>query len=155
MASLKKRLRVVLASKSMVAVISIASLLATLLFVRIIKNYSSQETDEEGALLYEALKGKKAVSVLLSLSSLPMEFIYPGVKVDLVEKNEKEVNYIVKDVYVVGVAIVEEGTKAKITLSVNDEESERVMRKEGLDLGLVVRGYGNNKDFDDIEIVEF
>ena len=155
MANLKKRLRVVLTSKRLVILISIGSLLATLLFIKVLKGYSNQHVDEEGALLYEVLKGKKAVSVLFNLSSLPMEFIYPGVKVDLVERNEKEVEYIVKDVYVVGVSIVEEGTKGKITLAVNNDESERVIRREGQTLGLVVRGYGNNKDSDDIEIVEF
>ncbi|MEI6079610.1 MAG: hypothetical protein WCQ53_03110 [bacterium] len=154
--NLKKRLRVILTSKRLVLIISIGSLLATLLFVRVLKNYSRQTTgDEEGALLYEALKGKKAVSVLFELSSLPMEFIYPGVKVDLVDKNEKDITYVVKAVYVVGVTVVEEGSKAKITLAVNDDESERIIRKDGKKLGLIVRGDGNSKDFDDIEIVEF
>ena len=153
--NLRKRLRVILTSKRLVLIISIGSLLATLLFVRVLKNYSKHTADEEGALLYEALKGKKAVSVLFELSSLPMEFIYPGVKVDLVDKNEKDITYVVKAVYVVGVTVVEEGSKAKITLAVNDDESERIIRKDGKNLGLVVRGDGNSKDFDDIEIVEF
>ena len=155
MANLKKRLRVVLTSKRLVILISVGSLAGTLLFVRVLKSYANQPVDEESVLLREALKGKKAVSVLFNLSSLPMEFIYPGVKVDLVEKNEKEVEYVVKDVYVVGVSIMEEGTKAKITLAVNNDESERIIKKEGQTLGLVVRGYGNKKELDDIEIVEF
>ena len=155
MANLKKRLRVVLTSKRLVILISVGSLAGTLLFVRVLKSYANQPVDEESVLLREALEGKKAVSVLFNLSSLPMEFIYPGVKVDLVEKNEKEVEYVVKDVYVVGVSIMEEGTKAKITLAVNNDESERIIKKEGQTLGLVVRGYGNKKELDDIEIVEF
>jgi len=139
----------------LVILISVASLIGTLLFVKVLKSYANQPADEEGALLREVLKGKKAVSVLFNLSSLPMEFIYPGVKVDLVEKDEREVEYVVKDVYVVGVSIVEEGTKAKITLAVNNEESERIIKKESQTLGLVVRGYDNKKELDDIEIVEF
>ncbi|MEI6093368.1 MAG: hypothetical protein WCQ47_06770, partial [bacterium] len=99
------------------------------MFVKVLKGYSSKDVDEKDAFLYEMLKGKKAVSVVFNLSSLPMEFIYPGVKVDIVERNDKEVAYVVKDVDVVGVSIVEEGTKAKLIFTVSNEESEKIIKK--------------------------
>lgn len=134
--------------------ISIGSLLGTLLFVKVLKNYANEPHDDNGAFLAEALKGKKAVSVLIKSESLPMEFLYPGVKVDLVDKKTQDITYVVKDVYVVGVSIVQEGAMTKVTLAVNNDEGERVIKTKSDDLGLIIRGYGSNKDNDDVEIVE-
>lgn len=154
MENLKKQLRVVLTSKRLVLLISIGSLLGTLLFVRVLKHYTFSNEEQEVPVLLDALKGKKAVSVSLKLSSLPMDFIYPGVRVDLVEVKDSIVSYVVKDVYVVGIGVMSEENLAKITLAVNNDESENIMKKDGQTLSLIVRGEGNNKDLDDIEIVE-
>jgi hypothetical protein len=37
---------------------------------------------------------------------------------------------------------------------VNNEESEKIIKTQSGDFGLIIRGYGSNKDTDDVEIVE-
>ncbi len=155
MTSLKRRLRIILSSKLIVLFISIASLLATLGFVKLIKAYASdEEVNYSEAIIYEALNGKIAVSVNIPLSYLPMELLYPGVIVDLTEASGDEVNYIVRDVAVVGLSIIESSTVAKVTVAVSSTEGEEILNAKQDKIRLLVKG-NKDKDSDDIEIIEF
>jgi len=153
MENLKKRLRIVLTSKRLVLIIAIGSMLVTMLFVRVVKNWVSSDSEDVDVFFEKAMDGKKAVSLLVKSSSLPIELLYPGVKVDVINKNDDGVSYIVRDVYVVGISVMDEGQNAKVTLAVNKDESEKVLSIKGDNVSLLVRG-NNSKESDDIEIVE-
>ena len=135
--------------------ISVGSLLGTLGFVKLIKAYASDEdVNYSEAIIYDALSGKIAVSVNIPLSYLPMELLYPGVVVDLTETSGDEVNYIVRDVAVVGLSIIEAGTMAKVTVAVSSTEGEEILNTNQDKIRLFVKG-DKDKDSDEIEIVEF
>ena len=153
--NLKRLLKTALNSKKMVAVISLISLCGTLLAVKFIKNYSSKPvTDNEAVLLEQAMKGKKAVSMLFNMSDFPAELVYPGVKIDVVDKTNPDIESIVTGVTVVGISFLPEREQAKVFVAVNDNQSMKIMGAEGKKLGLVIVGATDNID-DDIEIEEF
>lgn len=155
MRSLKRRLKLILASKLTVLLISLASLLGTLVFVKLIKAYTSDdETYYNEAIIYDALNGKIAVSVNVPVSYLPMELLYPGVAVDLTESLGNEINYLVRDVPVVGLSIIEAGTVAKVTVAVDSTEGEGILNAKQDKIRLFVKG-DRDKNTDDIEIIEF
>jgi hypothetical protein len=136
-----------------VLLISLASLLGTLVFVSLIKAYAgNEEQTYDDAIIYDALNGKIAVSVNIPLSYLPMELLYPGVIVDLTESLEKDTNYLVRDVPVVGLSIIESGSVAKVTVAVSSVEGEEILNAKQDKIRLFVKG---DKNTADIEIIEF
>ena len=153
--NLKRLLRIALNSKKMVAVICLISLFGTLLLVKFIKGYNTQDDyNDEDPVLEEAMKGKKAVSLLFNMSDLPVELLYPGVKVDVVDKTSSEVSEVVENVTVVGVSFLPETQQVKVLIAVNDDQSFKVLGSGGKTLGLVILGSSNLAN-DEIEIVEF
>jgi hypothetical protein len=138
-----------------VLLISIASLLGTLAFVKLIKAYAKDDdTSYNEAIIYDALNGKIAVSVNIPLAYLPMELLYPGVAVDLTESLGDDLNYLVRDVSVVGLSIIEAGTMAKVTVAVSSAEGEEILNAKQDKIRLFVKG-DRDKNTDDIEIIEF
>jgi len=156
---LRQRLRIVLSSKVLVVTLAIGSLCFTMLFTYFLRNYnfgSAQANANTLEVFYEqALRGKKAVSVVFPSNKVPLDLLYPSVKVDVACKNSYgDPEYIVKDVFVVGLNVYEEGTLVKITLAVTEAQSERIIKNTS-DLDILVRGDNkNSNDNNDIEIVE-
>ena len=135
-------------------IIAVGAMLGTMLFVKAIKSWaSSGDGNEVDAFFEKAMDGKRAASILIKTSNLPVEMLYPGVKVDVVDKKEDGVSYIVRDVYVVGVSVIDEGQNTKITLAVNKDESEKMLSVKSDNISLLIRG-NNSKGNDDIEIEE-
>lgn len=155
-ASLKRRLRTILNSKKMVAVIAVSAMLFTILAVRAIKSFPSKENDDSGAaLLEEAMKGKNAVSILFDISELPVEMLYPGVLVDVIDRsNAPSVESLVEGVTVVGLSYLPQREQAKVFIAVSEEQSLKVLGSVDKKLGLVIVGHGQDQE-DDIEIIEF
>ncbi len=155
-AGLKRRLRTVLGSKKIVAVMAVGAMCVTLLLVRAIKAYPSPSDDSNSAvLLEEAMRGKKAVSMIFDISELPVEMLYPGIIVDIVDRsNAPAVENLVKGVTVVGLSYLAEREQAKVFVAVNEDEGLRILGAGDKKLGLVIVGQGQSNE-DDIEIIEF
>lgn len=137
----KRKLILSVNSKLIVVMLSIFSLILTLFFVRYIKSYNNENEDSITAYYYQALKdGRSAVSIVINVDDTPIDLIYPGVKVDILEKQAQEVNFIVKNVYVVSATIYQDGEKIKVDLALNEQESKRVMLTNTSNLKLLVKG---------------
>jgi len=134
--------------------ISLLSLVFTLFLVRFIKSYNTNAEETLNPLYYEALSsGKSAYSLVFNLEIIPIDLIYPGVKVDLIEKDFQDVKYIVRNVYVVAVSFIENGEKVKIDLALNELEIKHLMLSKHENLVLSVRGL-QEKEEEGIEIIE-
>ena len=132
------------------------SLCGTLVAVKFIKSFRTNEEDNGAVLLEEALKGKKAVSMLFNISELPVELLYPGAKVDVIDRTGADVESLVDDITVVGVSYLPEREQAKVFVAVSQDQSMKILGAEGKKLGIVVVGSADYpSDDDDIEIIEF
>lgn len=132
------------------------SLCGTLVAVKFIKSFRTNEEDNGAVLLEEALKGKKAVSMLFNISELPVELLYPGAKVDVIDRTGTDVESLVDDITVVGVSYLPEREQAKVFVAVSQDQSMKILGAEGKKLGIVVVGSADYpSDDDDIEIIEF
>ena len=153
----KMQLRNILNAKRLVILSSVFALVFTIVFVKYLKLDSKKnEISQEDIFFEEALKNKKALTIVVETNEVSLDFIYPGVKVDLLNKSDgSDLNYIVQDVYVVGVNIIEEGAKAKVSLALTEEQSLKVLSVKGK-IGFLIRGNEdkNKKSKEDIEIVE-
>jgi len=135
---------------------AVGAMCVTLLLVRAIKAYPSPSDDSNSAvLLEEAMRGKKAVSMIFDISELPVEMLYPGIIVDIVDRsNAPAVENLVKGVRVVGLSYLAEREQAKVFVAVNEDEGLRILGAGDKKLGLVIVGQGQSNE-DDIEIIEF
>jgi len=135
---------------------AVGAMCVTLLLVRAIKAYPSPSDDSNSAvLLEEAMRGKKAVSMIFDISELPVEMLYPGIIVDIVDRsNAPAVENLVKGVTVVGLSYLAEREQAKVFVAVNEDEGLRILGAGDKKLGLVIVGQGQSNE-DDIEIIEF
>ncbi len=150
----KRLLRIILNSKKMVAVICVFSMFATLLLVRLIRSVPTDTDDEGAVLLHDAIKDKKAVSVLFDIAKLPLEIIYPGVKIDLLNRDPSgEIDKLVSGVTVVGLSFLPDKDLAKLFIAVDEQESIKILEAGNKDLDIVV--LGENPNTQDIEIIEY
>jgi len=134
--------------------ISLLSLVFTLFLVRFIKSYNTNEEETLSPLYYDALSsGKSAYSLVFNLELIPIDLIYPGVKVDLIEKGIEDIKYIVRNVYVIAVSFIENGEKVKIDLALNELEIKNILLSKLENLVLSVKGF-QEKEEEGIEIIE-
>jgi hypothetical protein len=130
--------------------------------VLIVGNLRGKEAEENGEDEYKeffekALEGKKAISISIPASEIPDELIYPGSRVDVLEKGKSKESGIVENAFVLTMNIIDENT-VKITLALSDEQGRRINTFQPNQLTVMVRGKGvkktkDNKD-EDIEIIE-
>jgi hypothetical protein len=116
------------------------------------------ETKEDNSLkiFYDSvMKDKKAVSIILSTRNIPIELLYPGIKVDLIEKSDdNEINHIVKDVFIISISVLGGEEKARVVLALNDFDSKKVLSTKAESLRIILRGEEESEKSNDIEIVE-
>lgn len=141
-------------NKTFVVLLSVLSLFFTLLFVKYIKNHSTTDDKTLTPFYYEALQGgRSAVSVLFRTENLPVDLIYPGVKVDVVEAETDDIKYLVKNVFIVAVSFMEDKETVKVDLALNEMESKRIILSKALNIKLLVKGL-DDKDDNLLEITE-
>ncbi len=129
-------------------------MLVTLFLVRLIRSVPANTDDEGAVLLYEAIKDKKAVSVLFDISKLPLEIIYPGVKVDILNREPSgELDKLVSGVTVVGLSFLPDKDLAKLFVAVDEQESIKILEAADKDLDIAV--LGDKQSSQDIEIIEY
>lgn len=148
MRNLIRYLKGIFNHKIVVFIIAISSLLITL----VISKYIKDVPDESAFFYKEVMENKKAVTILVNASDTPFELFYPGVRVDVVDKKEDEIVYLVEDVYVLSINILNTNNLAKITLALSDEESEKILSVDHFNIRVLISGEG--KVLSDIEIVE-
>lgn len=157
---LRKKLRIIASGKRLVIFSSTFALLCTLLIVKNLKGKEVVKDDDENdyfEFFENALQGKKAVSVSISVSDIPAELMYPGVRVDVLQKGKSKPSGVVEDVLVLSMNIIDDNT-IKVTLALTDEQGKILNTFQQNQLSIMVRGKGiektkDNKD-EDIEIVE-
>lgn len=151
----QKQLRIIVNSKKIILVICVVSFFITLFLAKFI---NSMEVEEDNSLkiFYDSvMKDKKAVSVILSTRNIPIELLYPGIKVDLIEKSDdNEINYIVRDVFIISISVLGGEEKARVVLALNDFNSKKVLSTKSDSLRIILRGEEGSKNTNDIEIVE-
>jgi hypothetical protein len=129
-------------------------MLGTILSVKLLKPFWEKDQDDSpDPVMEKLLEGKRAVSLLVHTSNLPLDVLYPGAKVDVTDIKNGEVFYLAKGVSIAGLSILEEGGYAKVTLAVNLQDSESVIKNRSDTLSLVLSddsGHNNS----DIEIIE-
>jgi len=134
--------------------ISLLSLIFTLFLVRFIKSYNTSENNTYNPLFYDALRnGRSAYSLTFNLEDIPVDLVFPGVKVDLIEKTLEDVKYLVRNVFVVSVSFIENGEKVKIDLALNEIEIKNILLSNSKNLSLSVKGE-LEKEEEGLEIIE-
>ncbi len=125
----------------------------TLIGVRLLKPiWESSEPDTPDPLMGKLLEGKRAVSLVVKTSNLPLDLLYPGAMVDVTDIRNGEVFYLARDVAIAGLNIIEEGVAAKVTLAVNQPDSENLIKNRTETVSLILSD--NKHTSNDIEIVE-
>jgi len=125
----------------------------TLLSVRLLKPmWESRESDIPDPLMEKLLEGKRAVSLVVKTSNLPLDLLYPGAVVDVTDIRNGEIFYLARNVAIAGLNIIEEGVSAKVTLAVNQPDSENLIKNRTETVSLILSD--NKHDSSDIEIVE-
>lgn len=127
----------------------------TLLFVRMLKSAPAPEYAGDDVLYMAELKGKKAVTVTTSLSEIPLEFVFPGTRVDVVNKTGTEVYNVANGVYVLGITILDEDSLARVVLAVDDAQSEALLKNRQGVLSFIVHSNHDASGSERIEIIEF
>jgi len=149
----KRRLRLVLENKKTAGILLIVAMFATLIGVRLLKPiWESSQTDTPDPLMTKLLEGKRAVSLVVKANNLPLDLLYPGAMVDVTDVRNGEVFYLAKGVAIAGLNIIEEGVSAKVTLAVDQQTSENIMKNRTDTVSLILSS--NKPDSSDIEIVE-
>jgi len=149
----KRKLRLILENKKAAGILLIAAMFLTLLGVRLLKPiWEKNEPDTADPLMEKLLEGKRAVSLVVKANNLPLDLLYPGAKVDITDIRNGEVVYLAKGVAVAGLNIIEEGVSAKVTLAVNQQDSENIIKNKSDTISLILSS--NKPDASDIEIVE-
>lgn len=152
--NLKRRSRLLLENKRTAGILLVVAMLGTILSVKLLKPlWEKNEDDSPDPVMEKLLEGKRAVSLLVHTSNLPLDVLYPGAKVDVTDIKNGEVFYLAKDVAIAGLSIQEEGGYAKVTLAVNLRDSESVIKNRSDTLSLVLSEEGNRNN-SDIEIIE-
>jgi hypothetical protein len=151
----KRKILVSVNSKFFVAIISILSLVLTLFLVRFIKTYNTDESSLS-PMYYEALRNNRnAYSLVFNTQDVPIDLIYPGVRVDVLEKKDEDIKYLVKNVYIVSVNFIDYGERVKIDLALNELETRSLVLSKLDNLVLLVKGHKEDRiDSEDIEIIE-
>ena len=149
----KRKLRLILENKRTAGILLVSAMLITLLGVRLLKPmWESRESDTPDPLMGKLLEGKRAVSLVVKTSNLPLDLLYPGAMVDVTDIRNGEVFYLAKGVAIAGLNIIEEGVSAKVTLAVNQQDSENIIKNRSDTICLILSS--KNPDSSDIEIVE-
>jgi hypothetical protein len=137
---------------------AVSALAGTVLIVGNLRGKEMNESDEDDykEFFEKALEGKKAISISIPSSEIPDELIYPGSRVDVLEKGRSK-NEIVENAFVLSMNIIDESS-VKITLALSDEQGRKINTFQPNQLTLMVRGKGikktkDNKD-EEIEIIE-
>jgi hypothetical protein len=152
--NLRRRSRLLLENKRTAGILLIVAMLLTILSVRLLKPlWEKDEDSSPDPLMGNLLEGKRAISIVVKTANLPLDVLYPGAKVDVTDIKNGEVLYLAKDVPIAGLSIMEEGASAKVTLAVNLQDSENVIKNRSDTISLVLSG-DNNHGSGDIEIVE-
>jgi hypothetical protein len=126
---------------------------ATLAGVRLLKPiWENSDADTPDPLMTKLLEGKRAVSFVVKTSNLPLDLLYPGAMVDVTDIRNGEVFYLAKNVAIAGLNIIEEGVSAKVTLAVDQTDSENLIKNRTETVSLILSS--NKSDSTDIEIIE-
>ena len=149
----KRKLRLILENKKTAGILLIVAMSITLLGVRLLKPiWESGETEAPDPLMGKLLEGKRAVSLVVKTSNLPLDLLYPGAMVDVTDIRNGEVLYLARDVAIAGLSIIEEGVAAKVTLAVDQPDSENLIKNRTETVSLILSD--NKHTSNDIEIVE-
>lgn len=151
--NLKRRSRLLLENKRTAGVLLVIAMLGTILTVKLLKPFWENKLDDTpDPMMEKLLEGKRAVSLLVHTSNLPLDVLYPGAKVDVTDIRDGEVFYLAKEVPIAGLSILEDGGYAKVTLAVNLQDSENVIKNKSDTISLVFSDSGAHSN--DIEIIE-
>jgi len=152
--NLKRRSRLLLENKRTAGILLATAMLATVLSVKLLKPlWENTEDTSPEPIMGKLLEGKRAVSIVVKASNLPLDVLYPGAKVDVTDIKDGEVFYLARDVAIAGLSIMDDNSLAKVTLAVNMQDSENVMKNRSDTISLVLSEEGNHNN-SDIEIVE-
>ena len=125
---------------------------ATIISVRLLKPiWEARELETADPVMEKLLEGKRALSIVLKSANLPMDLLYLGAKVDVTDIKDGELFYLARNVPLAGLSMTGEGDWAKVTLAVNIQDSETIIKNRTDTLSLMLSNLDANTD---IEIVE-
>ena len=152
--NLRRRSRVLLENKRTAGILLVVAMLGTVLSVKLLKSFwESSSDDTNGPTMEKLLDGKRAVSLVVKTSNMPIDVLYPGAKVDVTDIKNGDVLYLARDVAIAGLSVSEEGEFAKVTLALDTQDSENVIKNRSETISLILNAE-SDRDSSDIEIVE-
>ena len=126
------------------------SIVLTIFFIKII-NTQNQDLDLNPSFVEEELKGKNAITLSLKIENVPLEFIYPGAKIDIMKNFGNQVLRLAKNVPIAGVSIIDTET-VRLVLGVDNGQEENILQNKSDDLFIVL--VGDKRIKNKVEIIE-
>jgi len=126
------------------------SIVLTIFFIKII-NTQNQDLDLNPSFVEEELKGKNAITLSLKIENVPLEFIYPGAKIDIMKNFRNQVLRLAKNVPIAGVSIIDTET-VRLVLGVDNGQEENILQNKSDDLFIVL--VGDKRIKNKVEIIE-
>lgn len=127
------------------------TMLLTIFFINILNSNKTEAADLDQVFLKSELKGRNAITLSLRIENVPLEFIYPGVKVDIMAHNSNSVLTVAKNVPVAGVTIMDSET-VRLILGLLDGEEELILQNKTDELFIVL--IGEKTERNKVEIIE-